>query len=56
MTQMGQSSSKGAYWADLRTGEVFGTQNSPFGNSGNIGSIGDGTGMVSMRRPRHTHQ
>jgi hypothetical protein len=56
MTQTGQSSSKGAYWADLRTGEVFGTQNSPFGNSGNIGSIGDGTGMGSMRRPRHTHQ
>ena len=53
--QMGQSSAKGAYWVDLTNGVVFGTQNSSFGNSGNIGSVGDGNGMGSMRRPRHTH-
>ena len=56
MNQTGRSSAKAAYFVDLRTGEIFGTQNSPFGNSGGIGSIGDGTGMGSMRRPRHTHQ
>ena len=56
MNQMGQSSAKGAYFADLRTGLVYKTENSSWGNSGSTGSIGDGTGMGSMRRPRHTHQ
>lgn len=56
MTQTGNSSSKGSYWADLTNGVVFTTQNSPFGNSNNTGSSGDGGGMGSLRRPKHQHQ
>jgi len=51
----GTSASKNGFYADLRTGQVFGTQNSNTGNNGYCGGIGSQGGRGNINKIRYTH-
>lgn len=51
----GTSASKNGFYADLRTGKVYGTQNGNTGNNGYCGGIGSQGGRGNINKIRYTH-